>query len=105
MADPELPPGKSDSRDKLQGPDYYREELQLHADRYTADLTGRTAAPALFEGEALLTLVLTGIGRLIGFVARSWFRWWRAEPLAAALSSDEVLHLGTSCHRVEVFQP
>ena len=85
MADPTRAPGESDPNQKLPGPDYYREELQLYADRYTADATGRTAGPALFESEALLTLLLTGIGRTVRFVVRSWFRWWRLEPQAAAV--------------------
>ena len=85
MADPDLPPGKSDPRDKLQGPDYYREDLQLYADRYTARPGGTSDAPALFAAIALITALLPAIARLVRFITRSWFRWWRAEPQAAAL--------------------
>jgi len=86
MADPDLPPGKPDHpREQLQGPDFYRADLQVYADRYTARPGGTSEVPALFAAIALLTAPLPAIGRLVRFITRSWFRWWRAEPRAAAL--------------------
>jgi hypothetical protein len=112
MADPIRPPGESDGQQRLQAPDYpdprdgdtagsvsaasdpanrlqepdYRHELERYSARAGSGYLQANEIQWPFGAIALVNGFFIALFRVLRFLIRSWFRWWRAEPRGAVLA-------------------